>query len=89
MPQIEFTTQLSQLANCPSQQLIRADTVAGALEAMFARHDQMRKCILNDDGSLHLHLALFVDGEMVDRDNLQVPVTDQSEIFVMQALSGG
>ena len=89
MPQVEFTSQLSQLADCPPIQSVQADTLAEALAAVFAEHHQMQQHILDDQGVIHSHLALFVDGEMIERDKLQIPVNEKTEIFVMQALSGG
>ena len=36
------------------------------------------------------HVAVFVDGDQIsDRVHLSDPVKDDSDIFVMQALSGG
>lgn len=35
-------------------------------------------------------MSIFVDGEMItDRVNLTVPVGEDGEVYVMQALSGG
>jgi sulfur carrier protein ThiS len=39
---------------------------------------------------LRKHIAVFVDGKMVaDREGLSDPVNQDSEIYIMQALSGG
>ncbi|MCR3825583.1 hypothetical protein K3Z89_08245, partial [Pseudomonas aeruginosa] len=46
--------------------------------------------LLDDQGSLRRHVALFVDGVQVrDRRGLGDPLQDDSEIYVVQALSGG
>ena len=46
--------------------------------------------ILDDQGSLRKHVAVFVGDQMVaDRDRLSDPVEPGGEIFVFQALSGG
>jgi molybdopterin synthase sulfur carrier subunit len=89
MPQVELTSQLAQLAECPAIQSVAADTVSEALDKLYAQNEQMRQHIVDGQGTVHSHLALFVDGQMIDRDQLTVEVNENSEIFVMQALSGG
>ena len=45
---------------------------------------------LSDQGAIRRHVAVFVDNEpVVDRVGLSDPVHADSEVFVMQALSGG
>ncbi len=89
MPQVELTSQLAQLAECPTIQSVQAETLSAALNALFRQHDRMRQHILDEDGAIHPHLALFVNGRMIERDRLDVPLGEAAEIFVMQALSGG
>lgn len=89
MPQVELTSQLSQLADCPTKLHVEGSTVVDALEHLFADHGQMRSHVLAADGTIHPHLALFVDGEMIGRDQLDMPLGPNAEVFVMQALSGG
>lgn len=56
----------------------------------FAREPRLRGYLLDDQGSLRRHVALFVDGVQVrDRRGLGDPLQDDSEIYVVQALSGG
>ena len=50
----------------------------------------LRGYVLDEQGALRHHMAIFVDGSMIrDRDSLSDAVTPSSEIHVMQALSGG
>ncbi|MFA9440545.1 hypothetical protein ACDA63_12990 [Uliginosibacterium sp. sgz301328] len=50
----------------------------------------MRGYVLDDQGNLRRHVAVFVDGAMArDRVCLSDAVTSGSEIYVVQALSGG
>lgn len=90
MPNIEITSHLAQHAECPPTHSVDASTLGSALEQVFSHYPQLRQQVLDPSGTLHQHIALFVDGEMVqDRDQLVIPISDNSEIFVMQALSGG
>jgi molybdopterin synthase sulfur carrier subunit len=89
VPRVCFTSHLERHVACP------ADSVPGAsarqvLEAYFARHAEVRPYVLDELGRLRRHVVLFVDGEQVrDRHDLSDPVAADSEVYVMQALSGG
>jgi hypothetical protein len=90
MARIEFTSQLAQHVECPSGQSVNASSLSDALDCVFAEYPKLRGYVLDEQGAIRQHIAVFIDGEMLDRrDRLDVPVGDQSEIFVMQALSGG
>jgi molybdopterin synthase sulfur carrier subunit len=65
-------------------------TVAAALEQVFRDNPRLRGYVLDDQGAVRKHIAIFVNGELVkDRDHLTDPISEGSEIYVMQALSGG
>ena len=61
-----------------------------ALQAVFVENPVLRGYVLDDQGRLRKHVAVFVDGDQIsDRVHLSDPVREDSDIFVMQALSGG
>ena len=61
-----------------------------ALEAVFVDSPKLRGYVVDDQGCLHKHVAVIVNGEAItDRTNLLHPVAENDEIYVMQALSGG
>lgn len=65
-------------------------TVREVLDALFSAYPQLRGYVLDDQGALRHHMVIFVDGRQVqDRVHLGDPVAETSEIYVMQALSGG
>lgn len=69
---------------------IDARTLGEALEAVFAAQPRLRGYILDDQGSLRRHLAVFVDGRRVrDRQHLSEALGKESRVYVIQALSGG
>jgi sulfur carrier protein ThiS len=69
---------------------VAARSVNEALAAAFAYEPRLRGYILDDQGSLRRHLAIFVDGRPVrDRQHLSDAVEEASRIYVVQALSGG
>jgi sulfur carrier protein ThiS len=65
-------------------------TVREVLEQVFRGNEPLRSYLLDDQGGLRKHLALFVDGQQVrDRQGLNDTVGAESQIHVLQALSGG
>jgi len=64
--------------------------VAEALEGVFARHPSLRAYVVDERGAVRHHVALFVDGRSLARKtHLDHPLAADSELHVMQALSGG
>jgi hypothetical protein len=46
--------------------------------------------VLDEQGRIRQHMVAFIDGELVrDRDTLSDPVSEDSTVDVIQALSGG
>lgn len=69
---------------------VAATSVDEALSAVFADEPRLRGYILDDQGGLRRHLAVFIDGKPLrDRRRLSDPVGTNSRIYVVQALSGG
>ena len=65
-------------------------TLEGALDAAFARHPKLRGYVLDEHGGVRHHVAIFVDGTAIrDKRNLRTPVGENTEIYILQALSGG
>ena len=61
-----------------------------ALDGVFARYPNLRGYVLDEHGGVRHHVALFVDGTAIaDKRHPNQALSDRSEIYVMQALSGG
>jgi sulfur carrier protein ThiS len=89
MPTVFFTNQLARFIDAPTV-TVSGSTLAKALENVFADHPQLKGYILDDQGAIRRHVAVFVDGVQArDRDKLSDAVTEESEIHIFQALSGG
>ncbi|MGQ0702616.1 MAG: MoaD/ThiS family protein [Gemmatimonadales bacterium] len=89
MVQVSFSSALQRHVPCPALS-VEARTVREALEEAFAREPRLRGYLLDDQGALRKHMAVFVDGFAVkDRRRLGDPVGPDGEIAVIQALSGG
>ena len=60
------------------------------LDRVFADHPRLRGYVVDERGVLRKHMSVFVDGaQIADRETLSDPVGPASELYVMQALSGG
>jgi molybdopterin converting factor small subunit len=89
VPRVVFTSNLQRHVNCPETQ-VAAGTVHSALAQVFAAQPQARGYVLDEQGHLRKHVVVFVDGQRVrDREGLSDLVRDSSEVYVMQALTGG
>jgi sulfur carrier protein ThiS len=89
MARVHFTSVIQRHVECPETEVDGA-TVREALEGVFRTNAALRGYLLDDQGALRQHVALFVDGEQIkDRARQGDPVGARSRIDVMQALSGG
>jgi hypothetical protein len=89
MARVVFTANLQRHVSAEPRQAPGA-TVREVLEAVFAEHAALRGYLLDDQGSLRRHVNIFVDGQLLgDRRGLTDAVRPDSELYVMQALSGG
>ena len=86
---MKFTPALERHLSAPPAK-VAGETVRAALSAVFDENPRLRGYILDEQGRLRKHVVVFVDGEMIrDRQGLSDPLEPASELFVMQALSGG
>ena len=89
MAKVSFTSALQRFLPAPSAQ-VEAATVGAALAEVFAFRPALRGYVLDDQGALRRHVAVYVNGTAVrDRVWLTDPVAPHDEIYVFQALSGG
>ena len=89
MPTVSFTSALQRFLPAPSTE-VEGATVADALGAVFAARPALRGYVLDDQGALRRHVAIYVNGRPVrDRERLTDPVGRDDEIYVFQALTGG
>lgn len=67
-----------------------ADNLRDALESAFSTNPQLRGYILDEQGDLRFHVAIFIDGRrVIDRTNLRDALNADSQVYILQALSGG
>lgn len=89
MPRVVFTAHLRRHVSCPEVE-VSARSVADALEEAFKASPQIRGYVLDEQGHVRQHISIYVDGQRIaDRERMSDPVAERSEIWVLQALSGG
>jgi len=89
MPTVSFTRALQRFMPVPATDVAGA-TLGEALAAVFAERPALRGYVLDDQGALRRHVAVFInDQPAADRIGLSDPVGRHDEIHVFQALSGG
>lgn len=97
MPRVVLASALSRWlpasAGTPSQDTAldmpgaRLDEV---LSGVFARFPNLRGYVLDEHGAVRHHVAVFVDGTAIaDKRKPTQALGERSEIYIMQALSGG
>ena len=90
MPTVTFTSALTRHVGALPTFNVDAATVGQALDKVFAEQPKLRSYVLEDGGAVRQHVAIFVDGlSLHDRTTLADAVGQDTEIHVLQALSGG
>jgi molybdopterin converting factor small subunit len=86
MPHVVFTSHLQRFISCPEHD-VDAGSVRAALAPIFEANPRLRDYVLDEQGALRKHVVIFVDGRRTRE--LAEPVKADSQIHVLQALSGG
>ena len=86
---IVFTQQLRRFTETPELSAPVA-TLRAALDAAFALNPRLRGYVLDEQGHMRANVVAFVDGRRcLNRIKLDDALAPDSEVHVLQALSGG
>jgi sulfur carrier protein ThiS len=89
MPTVEFAPALTRHVACPRQE-VAPGTLASALDAALAAAPGLRGYVLDEQGAVRKHVAVFVNGQMLrSRSELALALNPQDRVLVIQALTGG
>ncbi len=89
MPRLTFTQQLRRFTSVPELETpaLRLDL---ALADAFAGNPLLRGYILDDQGHLRPNVVIFIDGRRIaNAQRLDDPLQPLSQVYILQALSGG
>ncbi len=86
---LHFTPQLRRFLEAPAQE-VEAGSAREALDRLRAAHPRLAAYLMDEQGRVRQHVAVFVGGRLVRAPaELDAPLADGAEIHLMQALSGG
>jgi hypothetical protein len=69
---------------------VAGSSVGEVLDGVFSRYPNLRGYVVDEQGAVRHHVAVFVDGDAIrDKRNLSQALGESAEVYVMQALSGG
>ena len=86
---VHFTSNLRRHVDCPSLEA-QGQTVREILNAAFISNPRLETYVLDDQRVLRKHMRILVDGHAIkDLEKQSDAVAPASEVWVMQALSGG
>ena len=89
MPHVAFAPALTRHVACAPQH-VDAATLREALAKAFEAAPAMRNYVLDEQGAVRKHVAVFVNARMLtDRVNIDVPLQPGDKVMVIQALTGG
>ena len=89
MPRIEYAPALTRHVPCAPQH-VDAATLREALQRSFDTAPAMRHYVLDEQGAVRKHVAVFVNARMIrDRTALDLPLQPGDKVMVIQALTGG
>ncbi|HCX83283.1 MAG: thiamine biosynthesis protein ThiS [Curvibacter sp. RIFCSPHIGHO2_12_FULL_63_18] len=89
MVKVEFAASLRRHVECAPQR-VAPGSLRAVLDAALAAAPGLRHYVLDDQGHIRKHVAVFINKTMVmDRQTLSQPLASGDSVLVIQALTGG
>ena len=90
MATVKFTYALRKFFPGLKETSTGAHSLQDVLHEIEISHPGIRSYIVDEQGSLRKHVNIFIDGSLIsDRTKLGDSFSNDSEIYIIQALSGG
>ena len=90
MPTVKFTNALKRFFPDLKDTRAKGRTLAEVLREMETSYPGVCSYLLDEQGGLRRHVNIFIDGNKIsDRTVLNDTFSEDSEIYIIQALSGG
>jgi len=90
MPQVKFTYALKRFFPTLREMPAEGTSFREVFDELDRQYPGLSTYVLDEQGRLRKHVNIFIDGKMIrDRTTLSDPFSGTSEIYIMQALSGG
>jgi hypothetical protein len=89
MATVRFAQSIQRHVECAPRE-VDGDTIGAVLHGYFRENERARDYVLDEQGRLRQHMAIFVDGLHIrDRKGLTDPIAADAVVDLIQALSGG
>ena len=86
---VKVPAQLRVVTDDETEIDVEGSTVGEALEAVFARHEDLRERI-TEDGEVRRFVNVYVAGEDIRfREGLETQLEDGDEVTILPAVAGG
>ena len=87
---VKIPPQLRSVTGGESSMSVEGTTVGEVMDALFARHGELRERVAGEDGELRRFVNVYLDGEDVRvLDGLATQVPDGAELQILPAVAGG
>ncbi|MGH0030988.1 MAG: MoaD/ThiS family protein [Myxococcota bacterium] len=64
-------------------------TVRECIEAVGREHPGFGEQIFDETGAVHRFVTLFINGDEIDRKEVDTPVAETDEVEILAAIAGG
>jgi len=90
MPTVKFTYALKKFFPELKDITANGNSLQEVFKEIENNYPGIGSYVFDERGSLRRHVNIFIDRKMIhDRNTLSDPFSSNSEIYIMQALSGG
>lgn len=90
MVQVNFTSHLEVFFPSLKPQNLMVDNLKELMEKLNQLYPGLISYLLEDNGDIRKHVNVFLDGVLIEnKSNLNISLKEVSEVFILQALSGG
>ena len=90
MPRVNFTYALKRFYPDLESFEISASTVYEVVQGLDQKYPGLKDYLIDEQGRLRQHVNIFIGDKLIrDKQGLSDTISDNDEVFIMQALSGG
>ena len=89
MPEVEVPSRYRVPTHGEALIEVDASSVRTCIEAVEVRYPGFQELILDSQGDLNRFVKLFLNGDQLDRDALDTPVSGSDRVSVVASAAGG
>ena len=87
---LRIPSPLRRFTNSQSTLDVNGDNVQKVLEELFDAHPDIKKHLVEDDGSLRNFVNIFINGEDIrQKGGMDAEVSDESDVRIIPSIAGG